>query len=159
MFCGRAGHLDEFCFRRKRFERRQREYLRNAHHKDLDFLPRFASHATPRPNHRSYGYGPKENGHAPPRPNHRSYGYGPRENSFVSQRFGSDPRSLHRDDRYPRRHRYSSDGFYPRSESRRLDEVQTTVLTSLGRMVRCWIPKVYLTNPSTKPSASLSCDM
>ena len=142
---------------------------------DLDFSPRFASRATLRPNHRSYGYGPKENGHALPRPNHRSYGYGPRENSFVSQRFGSDPRSLHRDDRYPRRHRYSSDGFYPRSESRRLDgprfslrgsrssrlsdEVQTTVLTSSGRMVKCWISKVYLTNPSTKPSTSLFRDM
>jgi hypothetical protein len=26
MFCGRAGHLDEFCFRRKRIERRRVEY-------------------------------------------------------------------------------------------------------------------------------------
>ena len=153
MFCGRAGRLDEFCFRCKRLERRQRKYLRDAYHEDLDFLPRFASRATLRPNHRSYGYGPKENGQDPPRPNHRSYGYGPRENSFVSQRFGSDPCLLHRDDRYPRRHRYPSDGFYPRSESRRFDgprfsrrgshfphlsdEVQTTVLTSSGRMVKC----------------------
>jgi hypothetical protein len=26
------------------------------------------------------------------------------------------------------------------------------VKTSSGRMVKCWIPKIYLTNPSTKPS-------
>ena len=74
----------EFCFRRKRLEKRQREYLRDAYHVDLDFLPHFASRATLRPNHRLYGFGPKENGHAPPRPNHRSYGYGPKENGFVS---------------------------------------------------------------------------
>jgi hypothetical protein len=29
MFCGRAGHLDEFCFRRKRIERRHVEYARD----------------------------------------------------------------------------------------------------------------------------------
>jgi hypothetical protein len=26
------------------------------------------------------------------------------------------------------------------------------VKTSSGRMVKCWIPKIYLTNPSTEPS-------
>jgi hypothetical protein len=31
MFCGRAGHLDEFCFRRKRLERRRFEYARNSY--------------------------------------------------------------------------------------------------------------------------------
>jgi hypothetical protein len=30
-------------------------------------------------------------------------------------------------------------------------EVQTTVKTCSGRMVKCWIPKIYLTNPSTEP--------
>jgi hypothetical protein len=30
MFCGRAGHLDEFCFRRKRIERRHVEYARDS---------------------------------------------------------------------------------------------------------------------------------
>jgi hypothetical protein len=30
MFCGRVGHLDEFCFRRKRIERRHVEYARNS---------------------------------------------------------------------------------------------------------------------------------
>jgi hypothetical protein len=29
MFCGRAGHLDEFCFRRKRIKRRRAEYARD----------------------------------------------------------------------------------------------------------------------------------
>jgi hypothetical protein len=33
-------------------------------------------------------------------------------------------------------------------------EVKRTVKTSSGRMVKCWIPKIYLTNPSTEPSTS-----
>jgi hypothetical protein len=40
MFCGRAGHLDEFCFRRKRIERRRVEYARNSHRDEfIDFPP------------------------------------------------------------------------------------------------------------------------
>jgi hypothetical protein len=31
MLCGRAGHLDEFCFRRKRIERRRVEYARDSY--------------------------------------------------------------------------------------------------------------------------------
>jgi hypothetical protein len=31
MFCDRAGHLDEFCFRRKRIERRCFDYARNSY--------------------------------------------------------------------------------------------------------------------------------
>jgi hypothetical protein len=31
-------------------------------------------------------------------------------------------------------------------------EVLKTVKTSSGRMVNCWIPKIYLSNPSTEPS-------
>jgi hypothetical protein len=30
--------------------------------------------------------------------------------------------------------------------------VQRTVKTSSGRMVKCWIPKIYVTNPTTEPS-------
>jgi hypothetical protein len=30
MFCGSAGHLDEFCFRRKRIERRHFDYARSS---------------------------------------------------------------------------------------------------------------------------------
>jgi hypothetical protein len=31
MFCGRAGHLDKFCFRHKRIERRRVEYARGSY--------------------------------------------------------------------------------------------------------------------------------
>jgi uncharacterized membrane protein len=31
MFCGRASHLDEFCFRRKRIEKRRFDYARNSY--------------------------------------------------------------------------------------------------------------------------------
>jgi hypothetical protein len=79
IFCGRAGHLDEFCFRLKRIERRHVEYARNSYHDEvLDLPPRSYSRVSPRsysrasshtfscalpqfahgPNHRSYGLGP-----------------------------------------------------------------------------------------------------
>jgi hypothetical protein len=57
MFCGRAGHLDEFCFRRKRIERRRVEYARDSYYDEfIDFSsrsyfhvpPRFYSRASPR---------------------------------------------------------------------------------------------------------------
>jgi hypothetical protein len=86
MFCGRVGHLDGFCFRRKRIERCV-EYARDSYRDEfVDFLPRSYSHvphcfysrASPRtfscalpctsssalplfahgPNHLSYGFGP-----------------------------------------------------------------------------------------------------
>jgi regulator of replication initiation timing len=56
MFCGCAGHLDEFCFRRKKIERRQFEYARNLYRDEFidfpprsysRFLPRFYSRASP----------------------------------------------------------------------------------------------------------------
>jgi hypothetical protein len=31
-------------------------------------------------------------------------------------------------------------------------EMQRTVKTTSGHMIKCWIPKIYLTNPSTEPS-------
>jgi hypothetical protein len=41
MFCGHAGQLDEFCFRRKRIERRRVEYARNSNRDEfLDLPPR-----------------------------------------------------------------------------------------------------------------------
>jgi hypothetical protein len=59
-------------------------------------------------------------------------------------------------------------GSFPHLELRHLDgpcipyrgsrhswpngEVQKTVKTSSGRMIKCWIPKIYLNNPSTEPS-------
>jgi hypothetical protein len=33
-------------------------------------------------------------------------------------------------------------------------EVQRIVKTSSGRIVKCWIPTIYLTNPSIEPSTS-----
>jgi hypothetical protein len=78
MFYGRAGHLDEFCFRCQRIERRRVEYARNSYRDGLsDFPllsyshvpPRFYSHASPRTSSRAFpqfSYGP----------NHLSYGFG-----------------------------------------------------------------------------------
>jgi hypothetical protein len=78
MFRGRAGQLDEFCFRRKRIEWRCVEYARNSYRDEFIDFPsrsyshfplRFYSQASPRtssrafpqfsfvPNHRSYGFG------------------------------------------------------------------------------------------------------
>jgi hypothetical protein len=49
MFCGRAGHLYEFCFRRKRIERRQVEYARDSYRDEfIDFSPQSYSHVPPR---------------------------------------------------------------------------------------------------------------
>jgi hypothetical protein len=47
IFCGRVGHLDEFCFRRKR--KRCFDYVRNSYRDEFfDFSPRSFSHALPR---------------------------------------------------------------------------------------------------------------
>jgi hypothetical protein len=39
MFCGRAGHLDEFCFRHKRIERRRFDYARNSYRDEFSDFP------------------------------------------------------------------------------------------------------------------------
>jgi hypothetical protein len=70
MFYGCAGHLDEFCFRCKRIEKRRPNYARNLYRNEFtDFLSRSYSRARPRTpsrvvsrffygsNHRSYGFG------------------------------------------------------------------------------------------------------
>jgi hypothetical protein len=169
MFCGRAGHLDEFCFRWKRIERRHVEYARDSYRDEfIDFLPHSYSHVPPRFYSRA---SPHTFSRALPQfphgPNHRSYGFGPRENHFESRRFGYDPRP-HRGDRFPRRPGFPTRGSFLHFEPRHLGgprfsrrgshltrpsgEVQRTVKTSFGRMVKCWIPKIYLTNPSTELS-------
>jgi hypothetical protein len=52
MFCGRAGHLDEFCFQRKRIERRRVEYARNSYRDEfLNLPPRSYSCASSRTFH------------------------------------------------------------------------------------------------------------
>jgi hypothetical protein len=177
MFCGRAGHLDEFYFRRKRIERRRVEYARDSYRDEfIDFPPRsysqvsphFYSRASPRTFSRAL---PRTSSSTLPQfahgPNRRSYGFGPRENRFEPRRFGYGPRP-HCGDRFSRRPGFPAGGSFPHFESRHLDgprfshrssrptrpsgEVQRTVKTSSDRMVKCWIPKIYLTNPSTEPS-------
>jgi hypothetical protein len=69
MFCVRGGHIDEFCFRQKRTERRRVEYDRDSYRDEfIDFPPCSCSQVLPRPysralpqfahgsNHRSYGF-------------------------------------------------------------------------------------------------------
>jgi hypothetical protein len=62
IFCGRAGHLDEFCFHRKRIEKMCFDYARNLYHNEFtNFSPhtysRASSHFFHRLNHHSYGFG------------------------------------------------------------------------------------------------------
>jgi regulator of replication initiation timing len=86
MFCGRAGHLDEFCFWQKRIERRRVEYARNSYRDEFfDVLPdsysrvpsRSYSRASPHTFPRAL---PRTSSHALPQfahgPNHHSYGLG-----------------------------------------------------------------------------------
>jgi hypothetical protein len=177
MFCDRAGHLDEFCFRRKRIERGHAEYARDSYRDEfIDFPPRAYSHVPPRfysrasPRtfsralHRTSSSVLPQFAHEP---NHRSYGFGPQENRFEPRRFGYGPHP-HRGDRFPRMPGFPTGGLFPHFESRHLDgprfphrgsrptrssgEVQRTMKTFSGRMVKCWIPTIYLTNPSTETS-------
>jgi hypothetical protein len=169
MFCGRAGHLDEFCFRQKRIERSRIEYARDSYRDEfIDFLPCSYSHAPPRFYSRA---SPRTFSRVLPQfahgSNHRSYGFGPQQNRFEPRRFGYNPRS-HRGDSFPRRSGFPTGGSFPHFEPRHLDgsrlphrgsrptrpsgEVQRTVKTSFDCMVKCWISKIYLTNPSTEPS-------
>jgi hypothetical protein len=49
MFCCRAGHLDEFCFRQKRIERSHIEYTRDSYCDEfIHFPPRSYSHVPSR---------------------------------------------------------------------------------------------------------------
>jgi hypothetical protein len=87
----------------------------------------------------------------------------------VPRRFGYGPHS-HCGDCPLRRHRFPIGGSYTRFEPRHLEgprfprrgshsthsngDVQKIVKISSGHMVKCWIPKFYLTNPSTEPLTS-----
>jgi hypothetical protein len=62
IFCGRAGHLDEFCFRYKIMENMCVDYAINSYHNEFnDFPPHISSRAPSHfrhgPNHHSYGFG------------------------------------------------------------------------------------------------------
>jgi hypothetical protein len=162
IFYGRAGHLDEFCFRRKRLERRHIEYARDSCHDEfLDVPPQSYSRIPPRSYSRAlsrifsrtssrtflrvlpqFAHGL----------NHRSYGFGPQENRFEPKCFGYSPRPRH-GDRFSRRPGFPAGGSFPHFEPRHLDgprffrrgsrptgpsgEVQRTVKTTSGRMVKC----------------------
>jgi hypothetical protein len=86
MFCGRAGHLDEFCFWQKRIERMRVEYARNSYRDELlDLSPHSYSHVPPhsysRASSRIFSRAlPHTSSCALPQfahgPNHRSYGFG-----------------------------------------------------------------------------------
>jgi hypothetical protein len=85
----------------------------------------------------------------------------------VPRRFGYDPHP-HHGDRFPCRPDFAAGGSRTHFEPRHLDdpcfplrgscptgpngEVQRIVKTFSGRMVKCWIPKIYLTNPSIELS-------
>jgi hypothetical protein len=85
----------------------------------------------------------------------------------VPRCFGYVPRS-HRGDRFLRRSSFPTGVSHTHFEPRHLDgshflchgshptgsnnEVLKIVKTSSGRMVKCWITKIYLTNPSTELS-------
>jgi hypothetical protein len=121
MFCGRAGHLDEFCFRWKRIEKCV-EYARDSYRDEFfNFPPRSYSHVPPRFYSRAL---PRTFSRALPQlahgPNHRSYGFGPRENRFEPRRLGYGPRP-HRGDQFPRRSGFLSRGSLPHFEPRHLD--------------------------------------
>jgi hypothetical protein len=87
MFCGHAGHLNEFCFRRKRIERRYAEYARDSYHDEfINFPSRSYSHVPPhfysRASSRTFSHAlPRSSSCALPQfahgPNHHSYGFGP----------------------------------------------------------------------------------
>jgi hypothetical protein len=161
MFCGRASDLDEFCIRRKKTEKRRFEYARNSRRDEfLDFPPHSYSHTSPHTLSRAFpqlSYGP----------NHRSYGFGSRENHFDPRCFGYGPRPQ-RDDRTPHRPDFPTGGSHTRIEPRNLDsprfprcgshpthsnsDVQKIVKIPSSRMVKYWIPKIYLTKPSTESS-------
>jgi hypothetical protein len=154
MFCGRAGHLDEFCFWQKRIERMHVEYARESYRDEFfDVLPQFYSHVLPRLYSRAsphtFSSALLQFAH---RPKHRSYGFGPRKNRFEPRRFGYSPHP-HRGERFPRRSSFPAGGSFPHFEPRHLDgprfprrgscptqpsgEVQRTMKISSGCMVKC----------------------
>jgi hypothetical protein len=62
IFCGRADHMDAFCFRCKRIEKRCFDYARNLYRNEFTNFPsrsysRAPSRFSHRSNHRSYGFG------------------------------------------------------------------------------------------------------
>jgi hypothetical protein len=160
MFCGYAGHFDEFYFWCKRIEKRHFDYAKNSYHDELiDFLSRSYSCALSR----TYSRTLPQFSHGS---NHHSFGFGSRENRFVPRHFGYGP-CPHHGDHFLCRSGFPAGGSYTHFQPRHLDgpcflhrgshptqpsgEMQRIVKTPSDRMVKCWIPKIYLTSPSTEP--------
>jgi hypothetical protein len=78
IFCGCAGHLDEFCFWRKRIERRRVEYARNSYCDEfIDLPPRSYSRVPPHSYSRASPHTfSRPLSHFSHGPNHCSYGFG-----------------------------------------------------------------------------------
>jgi hypothetical protein len=84
----------------------------------------------------------------------------------VPRHFGYGPHP-HHGDHFPRRPDFSTGASHTHFEPRHLDsprfphhgsrptgpsgEVLKTVKASSGRMIKCWIPTIYLTNPNNEP--------
>jgi hypothetical protein len=83
----------------------------------------------------------------------RSFGYGPHpyRGDRTSHRpdFPAGGAHTHFEPRHLYGLRFPHRGSRP---TRPNGEVQRIMKTSSGRMVKCWIPKIYLTNPSTESS-------
>jgi hypothetical protein len=144
MFCGRAGHLDEFYFRHKRIEKRRPDYARNSYRNEFnDFLPHSYSHVPPRyysrasPRTSSRTLSRFSHGH-----NHRSYDFSSRENSFVPRHFGYGPHP-HRGDRFPRRHGFPARESYTHFEPRHLDGPRFPVVVHVPLIQRVWCKRLW----------------
>jgi hypothetical protein len=140
IFCGRASHLDEFCFQRKRIVRRGAEYARNSYRDEfIDFLPRSYSHVPPHFYSRAL---PRTSSRAFPQfsygPNHHSYGFGSRQNHFEPRCFGYGP-CPHRGDRFPHRPGFPAGESTPTlSQYTSMVHVFPIVVhVPLGQVVRC----------------------
>jgi hypothetical protein len=132
-----AGHLDEFCLRRKRMEKKHVDYARNSCQNEfIDFLSHISSRTF---SHFSHG------------PNHRSYGFGSWKNDFVPRCFGFDPRS-HRGARPSYRHGSPTRGVYSHFEPSRFDGPRFPRRDSLPQVV--WLSAEFLRFCSLTPAQS-----
>jgi hypothetical protein len=148
IFCGRAGHLDEFCFRRKRIKRRRVEYARNTYRDEFLDLPAHSySHVPPHSYSRASSHTfshalPLISSCALPHfshgSNHHSYGFGPRENRFEPRRFSYGPRP-HHGGRFPRRPGFPLEGPSPTlsRDTWTAHAFPIVVHVSLCQVVRC----------------------
>jgi hypothetical protein len=109
MFCGRAGYLDEFCFRHKRIKKRRFDYAINSYHDEFSM---FSSRTLSRASSHTSSHALSYFSHGP---NHRSYDFGSRGNRFVPIRFSYGP-CPHHGDRFPHRPDFPMgllDAFWP----------------------------------------------